>query len=198
MPALWWSQIPLLALQELARHHREKFVCPVIGITGSNGKTIVKEWLFHCLSDNFVITRSPKSYNSQVGVALSVWLMDDNTQLGIFEAGISLPGEMKNLRADDQARISAFLPISVKRTRKISAAWRKKCMKNCRLFYDCRALIYCHDHELIRQRIEASPQLKDTRLFILVVHGPGDVRITGVLRENGKHILHGTVRGKIP
>lgn len=81
----------LRALQELAHFHRNKFTVPVIAISGSNGKTIVKEWLYHCLSEKFRITRSPKSYNSQVGVPLSLWLMDEHTEMGIFEAGISLP-----------------------------------------------------------------------------------------------------------
>ncbi len=101
----------LLALQELVMHHREKLLCPVIAITGSNGKTIVKEWLNFCLSDDLIITRSPKSYNSQVGVPLSVWLMDDSTQLGIFEAGISLPGEMAKLQRIIQPDIGIFTNI---------------------------------------------------------------------------------------
>ena len=84
----------LLALQTLAMAHRKEFTVPVIGITGSNGKTIVKEWLYQLLEQNYVVTRSPKSYNSQIGVPLSVWLMNRQTQLGIFEAGISKPNEM--------------------------------------------------------------------------------------------------------
>jgi UDP-N-acetylmuramyl pentapeptide synthase len=88
----------LAALQKLAAFHRKHFNYPVIGITGSNGKTIVKEWLFQLLNIEFDIVRSPKSYNSQVGVPLSVWQMNDTYDLAIFEAGISLPGEMKNLQ----------------------------------------------------------------------------------------------------
>ena len=85
------------ALHALAAHHRRQFNIPVIGITGSNGKTIVKEWLFQLLQSDLNIVRSPKSYNSQVGVPLSVWQMSEADELGIFEAGISQPGEMQRL-----------------------------------------------------------------------------------------------------
>ena len=81
----------LKALQKLAAHHRKRFNIPVIGITGSNGKTIVKEFLYQLLHNEFNIVRSPRSYNSQLGVPLSVWQMSDKNTLGIFEAGISQP-----------------------------------------------------------------------------------------------------------
>ena len=87
----------LAALQKLASHHRSNFHYPVIGITGSNGKTIVKEWLFQLLSHRYHIVRSPKSFNSQLGVPISVWQMNNSFDLGIFEAGISQPEEMQNL-----------------------------------------------------------------------------------------------------
>lgn len=88
----------LVALQRIAAWHRRQFHYPVIGITGSNGKTIVKEWLSQLLKEDVQIVRSPKSFNSQVGVPLSVWQMSDRHQLGIFEAGISLKGEMQQLQ----------------------------------------------------------------------------------------------------
>ena len=87
----------LSALQKIASHHRAKFDIPVIGITGSNGKTIVKEWLYQLLEKNFSVVRSPRSYNSQTGVPLSVWQLDEQAELGIFEAGISMPDEMELL-----------------------------------------------------------------------------------------------------
>ena len=87
----------LKVLQTLASHHRKQFNYPVIGITGSNGKTIVKEWLNQLLQNDFNIVRSPRSYNSQVGVPLSVWQMKGENTLGIFEAGISTVDEMENL-----------------------------------------------------------------------------------------------------
>ncbi len=89
---------PLIALQKLARYHRHQFSIPIIGITGSNGKTIVKEWLYQLLNEDYNIIRSPKSYNSQIGVPLSVWQINSQHTLGIFEAGISQPGEMELLK----------------------------------------------------------------------------------------------------
>ncbi len=101
----------LTALQKIAQYHRKKFKIPVIGITGSNGKTIVKEWLYHVLKYDFLIVRSPKSYNSQIGVALSVLEMDHNHTLAIFEAGISKPNEMANLQAMILPTIGIFTGI---------------------------------------------------------------------------------------
>ena len=89
----------LQALQRLAIHHRKQFDIPVVGITGSNGKTIVQEWLYQVLHERYSVVRSPKSYNSQIGVPLSVWQMNEQHTLGIFEAGISQPGEMEKLAA---------------------------------------------------------------------------------------------------
>ena len=89
---------PLAALQRLAERHRDEFDIPIVGITGSNGKTMVKEWLYQLLSPQFSVTRSPKSFNSQIGVPLSVWLLNEQTQVGLFEAGISEMGEMEALR----------------------------------------------------------------------------------------------------
>jgi len=88
----------LQALQTLAAKHRASFKIPVIGITGSNGKTVVKEWLYQLLHADYSIVRSPRSYNSQIGVPLSVWALNENTELGIFEAGISEPHEMEPLQ----------------------------------------------------------------------------------------------------
>lgn len=101
----------LKALQELAAFHRRHFSIPVIGITGSNGKTIVKEWLYHLLEDDHKIVRSPKSFNSQIGVPLSVWQMNPQHTLGIFEAGISYPGEMKELEKVIQPTIGVLTNI---------------------------------------------------------------------------------------
>jgi alanine racemase len=99
------------ALQQLAAHHRSQFNIPVIGITGSNGKTIVKEWLYQLLSPDYNIARSPRSYNSQIGVPLSVWQMDSQHSLGIFEAGISEVGEMEYLEKIIQPTIGIFTNI---------------------------------------------------------------------------------------
>lgn len=101
----------LKALQQLAAHHRKQFHIPVIGITGSNGKTIVKEWLYQLLHEDYNIVRSPKSYNSQIGVPLSVWQMNEHNTLAIFEAGISTTGEMENLEKVIQPTIGVLTNI---------------------------------------------------------------------------------------
>jgi alanine racemase len=100
-----------IALQQLAAFHRSQFNLPVIGITGSNGKTIVKEWLNVMLADEYNIVRSPKSYNSQIGVPLSVWNIESTHTLGIFEAGISMSGEMERLAKIIQPTVGIFTSI---------------------------------------------------------------------------------------
>jgi alanine racemase len=102
---------PLKAIQSLAAFHRKQFTIPVIGITGSNGKTVVKEWLYQLLKSNFSICRSPKSYNSQIGVPLSVLNLNHTHTLAIFEAGISLPGEMDALAEIINPTIGVFTSI---------------------------------------------------------------------------------------
>jgi alanine racemase len=99
------------ALQQVAAAHRKKYDIPVVGITGSNGKTIVKEWLNQLLCDDFNIVRSPKSYNSQIGVPLSVWNMEAVHSLALFEAGISMPGEMDELAKIISPTIGVFTSI---------------------------------------------------------------------------------------
>jgi len=99
------------ALQQVAAAHRKKYDIPIVGITGSNGKTIVKEWLNQLLCDDFNIVRSPKSYNSQIGVPLSVWNMEAVHSLALFEAGISMPGEMDVLAKIITPTIGVFTSI---------------------------------------------------------------------------------------
>ena len=93
------------ALQQIALTHRKQFGIPVVGITGSNGKTIVKEWLAQMLSEDYHLIASPNSYNSQIGVPISVWQMRSQHNFAIFEAGISMPGEMQKLEAIIQPTI---------------------------------------------------------------------------------------------
>ncbi|WP_300728605.1 bifunctional UDP-N-acetylmuramoyl-tripeptide:D-alanyl-D-alanine ligase/alanine racemase [uncultured Bacteroides sp.] len=138
----------LRALQRLASKHREQFQIPVIGITGSNGKTVVKEWLYQLLSPEKVITRSPRSYNSQIGVPLSVWLMNEHTELGIFEAGISEMEEMAALQPIIQPTIGILTNIGGAHQENF-ASLQDKCMEKLQLFKDCDVIIYNGDNELI-------------------------------------------------
>ncbi len=139
---------PLKALQRLAECHRKEFKVPVVGITGSNGKTIVKEWLYQLLQPSRQVTRSPRSYNSQIGVPLSVCLMDSRTQLGIFEAGISQPGEMKALQAIIQPTIGILTNIGSPHQENFTTA-EEKCVEKLTLFKDCKLVVYNGDDTLI-------------------------------------------------
>jgi alanine racemase len=116
----------LEALQQLAAYHRKQFTIPVIGITGSNGKTIVKEWLYQLLQADHTIVRSPKSYNSQIGVPLSVWQMNEKHTLGIFEAGISQPGEMDKLEKIIQPTIAVLTNIGEAHSQGFSSMAQKE------------------------------------------------------------------------
>ena len=146
---------PLKALQRLAERHREEFDIPVIGITGSNGKTIVKEWLYQLLSPDFNITRSPRSWNSQIGVPLSVWRLSEQTQIGIFEAGISEPGEMQALEGIIQPTIGVLTHLGSAHDENF-ADREEKCREKLRLFRNARVLIYNADDEMIVECIRKS------------------------------------------
>jgi alanine racemase len=137
----------LKALQKLAAWHRSQFQIPVVGITGSNGKTIVKEWLFDLLQNRSVI-RSPKSYNSQVGVPLSVWNLNPNHELAIFEAGISKVGEMQNLQQIIQPTIGILTNIGEAHQENFTSK-KQKLEEKLTLFQSCHTLIYCSDQELV-------------------------------------------------
>lgn len=136
------------ALQRLAATHRKKFDIPVVGITGSNGKTIVKEWLYQLLAPEYRVTRSPRSYNSQIGVPLSVWLMDERTELGVFEAGISEKGEMDTLQGILLPTIGVFTSIGGAHQENFDST-QDKCMEKLALFKDCDVIIYNSDNELL-------------------------------------------------
>ncbi len=125
----------------------------VVGITGSNGKTIVKEWLHSILGNKFQIVRSPKSYNSQIGVPLSVLLMDSNYNLGIFEAGISKPGEMENLQKIIVPEIGIFTNIGDAHQENFES-FQQKTKEKLQLFKSSKNLIYCVDQKLSAEIID--------------------------------------------
>lgn len=135
----------LTSFQLLVKTHREKFKYPVIGITGSNGKTIVKEWLYQLLSPDKHIVRSPKSFNSQIGVPLSVWQMSDEYNLGIFEAGISQPEEMCRLRSIIQPDIGILTNIGTAHDMGFESR-QEKIKEKLVLFEKAGVLIYSRDY----------------------------------------------------
>lgn len=166
MPDACFLIVPdtLKALQRLAAYHRTQFEIPVIGITGSNGKTIVKEWLSQIFNPDFSIVRSPKSYNSQVGVPLSVWQMDETHQLGIFEAGVSEPEEMMPLQGVIQPTIGVFTNIGQAHDENfISRA--QKVGEKMNLFSKVKQLVYCSDYPDIQQVIFRSGLPQKVKLF---------------------------------
>lgn len=142
----------LEALQKLASHHRKHFTYPVIGITGSNGKTFVKEWLFQLLRETFDIVRSPKSYNSQIGVPLSVMLMQEENTLGIFEAGISMPGEMQQLQKIIRPSIGIFTNAGTAHDENF-INHNEKIIEKLQLFIHSNVLIFCKDQVAVFKHI---------------------------------------------
>jgi len=143
----------LQALQTLAAYHRRQFDIPVIGITGSNGKTTVKEWLYQLLHEQFNIVRSPRSYNSQTGVPLSVWQISSRNELAIFEAGISERGEMQRLEPIISPTIGIFTTIGEAHQENFSSQ-EEKCREKLQLFKNAEKIIYCEDHQLVKYCIE--------------------------------------------
>ncbi len=137
------------ALQDLAQNHRQQFDLPILGITGSNAKTLIKEWLYQLLPDKKVV-KSPKSYNSQVGVPLSVWQLHAGADFAIFEAGISQPGEMANLEAVIRPTMGIFSNIGPAHDRGFRGL-EEKVQEKALLFRNVHKVIYRKDHSLIHQ-----------------------------------------------
>ena len=145
----------LAALQTLAAEHRKSFDIPVIGVTGSNGKTMIKEWLYQLLEPDYAVTRSPKSYNSQIGVPLSVWLLNKQSEIGIFEAGISKKDEMRQLWKIIKPTIGVLSNIGLAHQENFQSL-QDKCIEKLRLFQDCDVVIYNCDNDLIQSCVDKS------------------------------------------
>lgn len=176
----------LHALQALARAHREKFNIPVIGITGSNGKTIVKEWLYQLCSRDRKTIRSPKSYNSQIGVPLSVWQMNPNYELAVFEAGISEPDEMDKLQAIIKPTIGIFTNIGGAHGQNFMSQ-QQKVGEKLKLFTRVETLIYCMDHSEIMEVIIRSEIQKNISPFSWSYKQPADLIISDVEKNEGAY-----------
>jgi len=177
------------ALQTLAKKHREGFSLPVIGITGSNGKTIVKEWLSLILQNHFSLVKSPRSYNSQIGVPLSICQINKNHDLGIFEAGISLPAEMQNLQSIIQPSIGIFTNIGSAHNEGFRSL-KQKITEKLRLFRHAQKLIYCQDYEPLHEEIRiflksVNPEIE---LISWSIKGKGSIPIEVNIRNNFSEI----------
>ena len=170
---------PLQALQELAAYHRGKLDIPVIGITGSNGKTTVKEWLYQLLSPDFNVCRSPRSYNSQVGVPLSVWLINPHNDLAIIEAGISQSGEMAKLERIVKPTIGVMTNLGAAHQENFMS-YDIKCAEKMQLFKDCQKVVINSEDATIQKCAETLPE--------------GVQRIRLKVRQVEKENDHATIR----
>ncbi len=184
-------QDSLASLQILTAAHRKRFSIPVIGITGSNGKTIVKEWIYQLLRADKNIVRSPKSYNSQIGVPLSVWRMNDDHQLAIFEAGISLPDEMQKLEEIIHPTIGIFTNIGSAHDENFKNE-EHKLKEKLQLFTGSEVLIYCKDYQSIQKVIaEFAFTSTNIKLFTWSRRSRADLQIGRITRNGDETEIQG-------
>ena len=183
----------LVALQRLAERHRDEFDIPVVGITGSNGKTVVKEWLNQILSPSMTVARSPRSYNSQIGVPLSVWHIDDNTQVALIEAGISQPGEMEALRDIIQPTVCVMTNIGTAHQENFVSI-EQKCREKLILAHDSKVIVFSADDEVIRRQVE---QLDFTGEVLAWTRENRDVvmKVTNVVKQPTTTTVDYTYKG---
>lgn len=150
---------PLNALQQLAAYHRAQFSFPIIGITGSNGKTIVKEWLYQLLQNQYQIVRSPKSYNSQIGIPLSLWGLHAQAGIGLFEAGISRTGEMERAEQMIRPTIGVFTNLGTAHQEGFASA-EEKLHEKLLLFKHSHCLVYCKNYPLEAEMRTINPNIQ--------------------------------------
>ena len=180
------------ALQKFCAYHRSRFSYPVIGITGSNGKTIVKEWLYHLLREDKHVVRSPKSFNSQVGVPLSVWQMRNEHDIAIFEAGISQVGEMEKLQKIIAPNIGIITNIGLAHDENFKNAAEKTAEK-LKLFKDSDVIIYCKDYPTIHEQLATSAH---KNIFYWSRKGRGNLQIGKVESNAGMTLIQGVYDNK--
>ncbi len=181
----------LHAVQQLTGYHRKQFSLPVIGITGSNGKTIVKEWLYQLMRQDKNIVRSPKSYNSQIGVPLSVWQLEEEHELALFEAGVSQPGEMIKLESIIQPNIGIITNIGEAHAENFSSL-QQKVFEKLKLYTEAKVLIYCKDYLTIDDEINKEDFLqKDIELFTWSRKTKADLQIGRIAKTNFETEIQG-------
>jgi len=196
-----WQEMPeanfirventLVALQTLVAFHRSQFSLKTIGVTGSNGKTIVKEWLFQLLRDEYSIVRSPRSYNSQIGVPLSIWQINQEHQLGIFEAGISEMNEMEKLSKIIQCDIGLFTNIGPAHSEGFESI-ETKIDQKLLLFENAETIIYCLDDHRVKAAIK---RLGNKKNFTWSKKQEADLQITEIIKNpDGSSYITGLVR----
>lgn len=186
----------LAALQSLASWHRQRFSCPVIGITGSNGKTIVKEWLYQLFVEDIPLVRSPKSYNSQIGVPLSVWQLEPQHELAIFEAGISEPGEMENLQNIIMPTVGIFTNIGPAHDENFVHI-EQKVGEKLKLFTKVDVLVYCNDHTEVRSGIIKSKLLQTIESFTWGLQSKNDLYVKQITKSHKETQIQAVYLGQL-
>lgn len=185
----------LEALQKIAEKHRKKFELPTIGITGSNGKTIVKEWLFQLLDPDRRVVRSPKSFNSQIGVPLSVWQIDREDEIGIFEAGISRPDEMKSIAKIIRCDIGIFTNLGLAHNEGFEDDF-EKLEEKLKLFKFAKTIIYCEDDSRVSRAIRRKFKHRERISWTSIGIPSCDLKILKQDTLLGKTILEADFRSK--
>ena len=184
----------LEALQKLAAFHRAQFKIPVVGITGSNGKTVVKEWLYQILSPSMSVVRSPKSYNSQIGVPLSVWLLNEQSEVGLFEAGISQPGEMPALADIIQPTVGVFTTLGQAHQENFTTT-EEKCREKFLLFQNSDVLIYPSDDDTVFRVLKKS-DFSGKRLGWSLTDSSAPFYVSSIEHAADHTTIHYTYEGK--
>lgn len=174
------------ALQSLAGYHRQQFSCPVIAITGSNGKTTVKEWLYQLLSPDCNVCRSPRSYNSQVGVPLSLWLMNSHHDVAIFETGISQPGEMEKLERIVKPTIGVMTNLGAAHQENF-LSYDIKCTEKMTLFKGCQTVVINSKSTTIQR---CASLLSDS------IHRVA-LNVRNIEKDNNRAIVHFEYKGEV-
>ncbi len=188
LPAM---QTPIAALQNLAAFHRSRFNIPVVGITGSNGKTVVKEWLYRILSASAKCIRSPRSYNSQTGVPLSVWQIEPEHEIAIFEAGISRPGEMQKLERIIRPDIGIFTNIGAAHDAGFSSR-DEKIKEKLLLFQQAKRIVYRKGNAVVEKAVEALGR----QVFSWSTSQPADLQIRETVISPGQTRFQACYQGQ--
>lgn len=180
---VWYVKDVVLSLQRMAEHHRHQFDIPVVGITGSNGKTIVKDWIVQLLAHDHNVVASPKSYNSQIGVPLSVWQIKPENDIAVIEVGISESGEMERLRNVVSPTIGIFTNIGQAHDENFLTR-HQKIAEKLQLYTHCNTLIYCQDHKEIHSVISEKESLRHLCRFTWGSGAENPVQLTECVMGN--------------
>jgi alanine racemase len=184
------------ALQSLAGYHRKKFNYPVTAITGSNGKTVVKEWLSEILGKQLHVVRSPRSYNSQIGNPLSVWLMDDNFDMALFEAGISMPGEMSRLERILQPDHGIFTHLGNAHLENFESQ-EELVQEKIKLFANCSLVVYCKDFDPLCQLLGKGTFGNNPLFFTWSAKGEADLQVFSTVSSGMETEIKATFKGGV-